>query len=183
MYDMHYNMQKNDKLIAHAFKSGDYTLYRGRLFRITPWANNKYGREIPQRIDKQTGYVVVSMVWNKKRSTPVRFHRVIAIYYYGLEKVQGKHVAHKNGIKIDNRLSNIIPLSQSEHFQMDKINHGSHLKYKSQCKNCGAEGGKPGPRRRNGNQFGILGQICVPCYNKFHFLKFPERYNRNGTTS
>jgi hypothetical protein len=42
-------------------------------------------------------------------------HRLLAIAEYGTDPVAGNHVHHKNGIKWDNRPTNIEPVNHSEH--------------------------------------------------------------------
>jgi transposase-like protein len=49
-------------------------------------------------------------------------HRLLAVAKYGLDSVIGKQVHHKNGIKWDNRPSNIDILENSEHQKL----HGRH---------------------------------------------------------
>jgi len=45
----------------------------------------------------------------------VRVHRLLAVSEYGLDAVKDNHIHHENGIRWDNRPSNIKPLSPSEH--------------------------------------------------------------------
>lgn len=58
------------------------------------------------RTDKE-GYEV----W----SGNIPVHRIAAVAWFGLDKVVGKHIHHKNNIPWDNRESNIEPLTPSEH--------------------------------------------------------------------
>jgi len=45
----------------------------------------------------------------------VPVHRLLAVAEYGYDAVVGKDVHHKNGIRFDNRPSNIEPVDPSEH--------------------------------------------------------------------
>ena len=46
-------------------------------------------------------------------------HRLIAVAEYGLEAVKDNHVHHKNGLRWDNRPSNLDPMSPSEHRRVE----------------------------------------------------------------
>jgi len=48
----------------------------------------------------------------------VSVHRLLAVSEYGLDKIRGKIIHHKNGISWDNRPENIIPMENSEHSKM-----------------------------------------------------------------
>jgi len=45
----------------------------------------------------------------------VYVHRLLAVAEYGFGELEGKEVHHKNGVKWDNRPSNIAPIDQSSH--------------------------------------------------------------------
>jgi transposase len=50
-------------------------------------------------------------------TTSVLVHRLLAVSEFGFDRIPGKHVHHENGIKWDNRPSNISLLSPSEHLR------------------------------------------------------------------
>lgn len=45
----------------------------------------------------------------------VKIHRLAAVAWFGLDAVVGKDVHHKNECKIDNRESNLEPVTRAEH--------------------------------------------------------------------
>lgn len=45
-------------------------------------------------------------------------HRLVAVSKYGIEKVKGKQVHHKNGIPWDNRPKNLELMSASDHIEL-----------------------------------------------------------------
>lgn len=49
-------------------------------------------------------------------------HRLVAVAEYGFDEVDGNHVHHKNGVRFDNRPSNLEVLSNSEHTKRESNN-------------------------------------------------------------
>jgi len=79
----------------------------GNRFERKPWAS--YGHHA-------RGYPKWD-VWNSDEETQhtVLVHRLIAAAEYGLAEMDGKIVHHINGVKWDNRPSNLELMTQSEH--------------------------------------------------------------------
>lgn len=65
-----------------------------------------------------------------------RIHRQIMENYIGRKLLKKEHVHHINGIKTDNRIENLIILSESEHH---KLHPTIGLNLKKKCISCGKE--------------------------------------------
>ena len=59
------------------------------------------------------GYMYWNDYWDGR--TRVAIHRLLAVAEYGFDEVANKVVHHKNGIRWDNRPSNVQPMTPSEH--------------------------------------------------------------------
>jgi len=53
--------------------------------------------------------------YSAENTTPVLVHRLLAVAEYGFEKVMGKHVHHKDGVKWNNQHKNIELKTPQEH--------------------------------------------------------------------
>jgi len=51
----------------------------------------------------------------QQNSDYVPLHRLVAVAEYGIEEVKEKHVHHKNGVRFDNRPSNLELMSDVDH--------------------------------------------------------------------
>lgn len=76
------------------------------------------------------GYMYIT-VNGKKRLQ----HRVIMEEHIGKALTKSEHIHHINGNKIDNRIENLMIVSNKDHGQLHKINRWSR-KY-DQCVDCG----------------------------------------------
>jgi len=60
----------------------------------------------------------------------VRVHRLIAVAYHGFEAVAGMDVHHKNGVRWDNRPTNLTPIDHGEHTSLHRQRDGGITKPK-----------------------------------------------------
>lgn len=74
---------------------------------------------VPTPKISQDGYLVLRPEIDGKN---LRFalHRLIAVAEYGFDEVCGKDVHHKNGVRWDNRPSNLDVLTRSEHIELHR---------------------------------------------------------------
>ena len=61
------------------------------------------------------GYVEISANAPDNSTERILIHRLLAIAEYGFDAVAGNDIHHKNGVKWDNRPSNIAPIEHGEH--------------------------------------------------------------------
>lgn len=66
---------------------------------------------------KYNGYVEVRHFYLGEEDY-VSIHRLTAVAEYGFDAIREKDVHHKNGVRWDNRRSNLEPLSRKEHMQL-----------------------------------------------------------------
>lgn len=65
------------------------------------------------------GYEYAVCTLNQSDSIPI--HRLVAVAEYGTEVVAESEIHHKNGIKWDNRPSNLEPLDKKAHAQLHSL--------------------------------------------------------------
>jgi DNA-binding transcriptional ArsR family regulator len=70
-------------------------------------------RSEPAKFCMVGGYEYGVCTLNEADSIPI--HRLVAIAEYGVDAVAGREIHHKNGIKWDNRPSNLTPLDREAH--------------------------------------------------------------------
>lgn len=147
-------------------------------------ANNKQLKSIVNA----SGYHVVAFVVTRTLRRQAKVHRLVAIKYYGLEKVKGLHVAHLDSNKLNNHYSNLRPMSAQDHVRYDKTWKNLRPTAPStdpiiSCANCEEKEGTQGihrPQRISGKRFGINGQICRRCYG---MLQERERRLKQGAST
>jgi hypothetical protein len=80
--------------------------------------NKKNGIEKPPSLQHHTdGYEEFQSTLNGKCES-VFVHRLLAVAEYGFDAVCGMDIHHKNGIKWDNRPSNIVIMDHAEHVRL-----------------------------------------------------------------
>lgn len=62
----------------------------------------------------EDGYVIVQSAYEGDLDR-FRLHRLLATIDYDLSELKGNVVHHKNGMKVDNRRENLVPLSREKH--------------------------------------------------------------------
>ena len=82
-------------------------------------SHKQKAREEPAALYLNNGYEVSSCSLNQ--GDTIQIHRLVAIAEYGFEAVENSHVHHINSIPWDNRPSNLIPLSPSEHRRRESL--------------------------------------------------------------
>jgi len=82
-------------------------------------SHKQKAREEPAALYLNNGYEVSSCSLNQ--ADTIQIHRLVAIAEYGFEAVENSHVHHINSIPWDNRPSNLIPLSPSEHRRRESL--------------------------------------------------------------
>ena len=64
------------------------------------------------------GYEEIQAANGEESPDKVYVHRLLAVAEYGVDKVAGNHVHHKNGVQWDNRIENLEVLSSTEHGEL-----------------------------------------------------------------
>lgn len=82
-------------------------------------SHKQKAREEPAALYLNNGYEVSSCSLNQ--GDTIQIHRLVAIAEYGFEAVENSHVHHINSIPWDNRPSNLIPLTPSEHRHRESL--------------------------------------------------------------
>jgi hypothetical protein len=159
-----------DDFIEFMFSSGRYDAdpATGSIWNA---ASGLPLRTFPDR----RGYLQVNLVFSRKVVRRCKVHRVIAVKAWGAERVGGKQVGHRNGVKTDNAVTNLwLPESPKDHYEHDVANDlwGTKPPKGSwePCVRCGNPNGRIGPRkltpiRISGKRFGIAGKLCDACYS------------------
>lgn len=88
----------------------------GRLRRIAPGKNAKIG-SIRRLSVAPNGYAGAKVFLGDKVPRTVHLHRLVALTFLGDPPPDKPQVNHKNGIKTDNRASNLEWVSQSENMR------------------------------------------------------------------
>lgn len=96
----------------------------------------------------------------------VREHRLIYEQHYNCCLLPWIEIHHKNRDKLDNRIENLLPVTTSEHLELERIIDMSNR----ECSECGSDKtktkktkkGKLRPSWRRDNKGGFL---CIKCYN------------------
>lgn len=85
----------------------------------------KRGKEMTPSPYPGTGYVGVTVHVNGRQGR-LAVHRAVCLAFHGLPE-EGQEVAHKNGIRTDNRAENVRWMSRSENAQ-ERVQHGTQVK-------------------------------------------------------
>lgn len=88
----------------------------GRLRRIAPGKNAKIG-SIRRLSVAPNGYASATVFLGDKTPRTVHLHRLVALTFLGDPPPGKPQVNHKNGVKTDNRASNLEWVSQSENMR------------------------------------------------------------------
>lgn len=132
------------------------------------------------------GYPVVKLVFNRKVVRQVRIHRLVCIKAYGASYLKGNQIAHLDGTRTNNHLSNLWVTDAKSHVYYDRTHENLTSPKPKQtwepCSYCNDNDGKSvsvTPDRISGKRFGIDGKICRRCY-----AMFQERQRRelNGSS-
>lgn len=169
---------KSDMLIDRALAEG---LYSADL--ATGIVTGRNGHTLAMPVN-QDGYRTVTLFFTKQQQVTALVHRMVAIRAWGLEAVQGRQVAHRDGYRTHNALGNLwLPESVKEHNHYDGTDRNL-VRGQQKCKDtwlpcvrCGVPDGPPyhgrkTPARISGARLGIEGKLCWPCY---HALDERER--------
>jgi len=73
-------------------------------------AAHRARQKLPRLDTNSNGYERI-----RHRDHEIKHHRLAAAAWFGLDAVVNNHVHHKNGVKWDNRESNLSPIDPSEH--------------------------------------------------------------------
>jgi len=73
-------------------------------------------RRLHPAVFTDRGYVICASNY-RGTTESVGIHRLVMIAEHGFDAVAGKHVHHRNGVRWDNRPTNLELLDQSEHAQ------------------------------------------------------------------
>jgi transposase len=99
--------------ISDMFNCGQSSIGRAKLeFELEGNANPR--KKPPHHHWDSRGYEIVCCD-NGKKKRQVYIHRLVAVAEYGIEAVKENDVHHINGVKWDNRPSNIEVISPQEH--------------------------------------------------------------------
>jgi hypothetical protein len=165
---------KTDDAIAEAIRTGSYqaNLETGEI-------RGPHGRILGPNFNKK-GYPTVGIRQpGNRNNVNVLAHRLVAATGWGIDAIVGRQVAHRDGVKTNNALSNLwLPENEMEHYIHDQtIRSGWACGRKPKtswdpCARCGDPDGQlhPGkpaartPSRINGQRFGIEGSLCWRCY-------------------
>lgn len=113
-------MKENEKAFLVLVKMGVYKVYKnGKVYKCKQSHRDWSGeyKDCRSRLinSKVRDYVIIPFTYNGK-FTYIYAHRAVWIYFNG-EIPEGLESNHKNGIKNDNRLSNLELVTQSENSQ------------------------------------------------------------------
>ena len=171
-----------DSFILYMLESGKYKVDLAAQEIIGP-----SGKTLKSTIIS-TGYKAISMCFDRSVVRQAPLHRIFALLYFGKEACRDKHVAHKDGNKLNNNKDNLILLCPTEHVFYDEthknlIGGGKRKTEWPPCILCGnpngpTQGTNIAPDRISGARFNIKGSLCRRCYHK---LSERERRSVGGS--
>lgn len=169
-----------DQLVEAALSSGRYSVNESGEIRLLK--TNKGKPRLLRPRTKSSGYQHINLYHDGHELT-VGVHRVVAIWFCGAEAVAGKHIAHLNHDKTDNRKINLKPMTPQEHCDYDRDRRRATPPRTSwpPCADCGTPdgytGGRPTPKRADGSKFGFSGSLCSTCWHRhYHHYRKAQGY-------
>jgi hypothetical protein len=115
LHNLYVVQNMTDKQIADLFDVSRSTIaYHRRKNDIEGTPNSKYAAQRPAPLRQTIGYEY----WDARSAgedARVYVHRLLAVAEHGIEEVKDSEVHHINGVRWDNRHSNIEVMEESEH--------------------------------------------------------------------
>src|SRR5262245_29576256 len=122
------------------------------------------GRLLGTGIKHDHGYILI--YYPNHHSNPkynyVQLHRIIYEEYYNCCLLDWVHLHHINGIRTDNRIENLMPLSCSQHMSITDHGKRSEIDMSDRyCSNCGIQYSK---RHWLSHELFGYSMLCELCY-------------------
>ena len=131
----------------------------GDIRRVAGGQGSRRGRILKPWVNKQTGYLQVSL-WRNNRRKTMTVHRLIAMAFHGRPPSQKQVVAHNDGSRRNNHWTNLRWPTQREN-AADTLIHGTH--------NQGT---------RNGQA--KMDEICIRAIRRMEEMKIPRTVSADG---